>query len=116
MVQEVVEIQFDPAFAPTDHVTNLRSKARFAVSSQTHHFVFVAMLWKSEKLRKRSVEEAQRVRELHSAANIDPVAASNTPHAATEVAKTIDGNNGAFVERGSEECAGQVGPMMLDMV
>ena len=89
-------------------------EARLAVGRQAHHLVFVAVLREAEELRERGVEQAERVRELDAAADVDVVAAADAPHDAAEVAEPVDRDDRRFVERRGEERAGQMGAMVLD--
>src|SRR6185437_9013678 len=95
-------------------VVKLRDKSGLAVSRETHHLILVSIFREAEKLGKRGIENSERMREGDGAFQLDFVSPSDTPHDAAEIPKTIDRDNGSFIEWRAKECAGQMSAMMLD--
>src|SRR5215471_7293110 len=94
--------------------TDLIEKPPLAVRRKPHHLVLVAILGESEELRERRVEQAQRMRELDRAPDLNLVAAPDTPHDAAEVAEPVDRNDGGLIKWRCEEGAGQMGAVVFD--
>src|SRR5690349_5568265 len=54
MMAKVVEVQTElPVFFRANNLANLVNKARLSIRRESHHFSFVAVMWKTEKLRHR---------------------------------------------------------------
>src|SRR6476659_3562537 len=108
---EVVEVEPDLVALDAHDVANLCGEPRFAVRGEPHHLVFIAVLRKSEKLRKCRVVEAEGVRKLNAAADIELIASTDAPHHAAEIAEAVDRHDRGFFEWRRKERAGQMRPM-----
>src|SRR6202043_2104273 len=80
MMPETIQIQAYLIVRGANHLANLFLETRLAISAEAHHLVFVAVLGKSQKLGKRRVEQAQRVRELRRAHDLELIALADAPH------------------------------------
>jgi hypothetical protein len=58
VMSEVIEIQAALISLSFHDIAQLLHEARFSVGGQAHHLVFVAVVRKTEELRKRGVEKA----------------------------------------------------------
>jgi hypothetical protein len=59
---------------------------------------------KAEILRERLVEDAERVREMHPAVDLDVGALRDPPGGAGKIAEAIDRGDNGFLERRDMEC------------
>ena len=71
---------------------------------------------KADVLRARGVEQTQRVREVHTLADLQIVAAARSEHRRDEVPEAVDRQAGRLVERREEERGGHMGTVVLDVV
>jgi hypothetical protein len=60
-----------------------------AIWSQSHHFVFVAVVGKPKKLCKGLIEDAEGVRKEHSALDYQVLAKTNAPCGAGKISKPV---------------------------
>src|SRR5690349_18176250 len=108
VMSEVVEVEANLVAGNVDQLPHLRQEARLAVCSEAHHFVLVSVFWKTEVLRERRIEQAERMRKADRAESVEVVTAAHAPHHAGEIAEAIDGDHGSFVKWRHEERACEV--------
>jgi hypothetical protein len=117
MMTKVVEVQTKlPVLFGANDVAKLVDEARLAVRREAHHFSFVAVMRKAEKLRRRGVDDAGRVRILDLAQHLDRVSFTNGPHRRDEIAKAVDRQQRRAFKRRDKETTGEMCAMMLDVV
>src|SRR5262249_24481290 len=90
--------------------------ARRTVRRESHDLVLVAVMREAEILRERLVEDAERMRKRHAAADIDVAAAPQPPGRGGEIARPVDRNANRFLERRHQERRSHMREVMLDMV
>src|ERR1043166_9334717 len=89
---KVVELQTKlPAFFGANDLAKLIDKTRLAIWRETHHLAFIAIMRKAEKLRRRGVNDARRMRVFDLAQHLDRVAFTEPPHRRDEIAEAVDG-------------------------
>ena len=113
---EVVQIKPALILLGADHAPHLFGKPRLPIRGETHHLVLVAILGEAEELRKRGIENAQRMREGNGAPHFYLIALPYAPHHAAEITEAVDGDDGGLLKGRCEECAGEVRPVVLDEV
>ena len=81
MMTKVIEVQakLSARFSPND-VAKLFHEARLAIRREAHHLAFVAVVRKTEKLRRRRVNDAGRVRILNLVEHFDRLFPSPRAH------------------------------------
>ena len=99
-----------------DDVAELLQEARLAVGRQAHHLAFIAVFGEAEILAGGGVHDADRVRILDLAQNVDAVPFPKAPHGADEVAEAVDGEDRSLVEAGDQEAARHVRLVVLHVV
>src|SRR5437868_2433667 len=70
--------------------------ARRAIRRKPHHFVFIAVMRKSEVLSDCLVEDAERMRKQHAFGDMKIRSSSHSPGCTREVAEAVDGNRKGF--------------------
>src|SRR5829696_7938575 len=97
---KVIEIQTElPVLFGTNDLAKLFDKPRLAVWRQAHDFPLVAVMREAEKLCRRGVNDAGRVRILNLAQNVNRVFLTERPHRRDEIAKAVDRQQRGVVER-----------------
>src|SRR5258708_10101241 len=71
---------------------------------------------KTEVLRERLVEDAERVRKVHLPLDRHRTPATQPPGRACEVTETIHRDGGGFVERRHEKCGSEVREMVVNVM
>src|SRR5581483_75680 len=82
-----------------DEPTQIRAEPWLTVRGESHHLVLVTEVGEAQELRYRRVEEAERVREVHSLEDVDPMVVADCQHGGHEVAESIDGEAHRALER-----------------
>lgn len=117
VVAEEFEVEPECAvFLEDDDLTHGLEKPRFAVGSQAHHFVFIAVMRKPDELSQRRVKDTKRVRKVDAVIDFDVVAAAHPPSGAGEVAKAIDREADRFGERRNKERGGKMSEVVFDLM
>src|ERR1700730_1126407 len=86
------------------------------IRSEPHDFAFVSVVWKSQKLRRRGIDDACRMRIFHGAQNLDTVPIPAAPHRAEEVSKSVNREDRSAVEARYQETTGHMGLVVFDVV
>src|SRR5262245_16267523 len=89
---------------------------RFAVWSESHHLVFVAVVRETEILRERLVEYPERVRKIDPSCDRKIRPCSKTPGRAGKISKAIDRYSDGLLEWRHVERRGQMCKMVLNPV
>src|SRR5215207_8710432 len=117
MVAKVVEIQPKlSVFLRANDVAKLVDKTWPAIRREAHDLALVAVMRKSEKLRRSRVEDAGRVWILHLAQYVDRVVFACCPHRRDEISETVDRKQCCLFEWRHEEATGEMCTMMFDVV
>lgn len=117
MMTKVIELQTKlPALLSANDFAKLVDKSRLSIRRESHHLAFIAVMRKSEKLRRRCVNDARRVRVLNLAQHLDRVPFTHGPHRRNEVAKTVNRQQRRALKRRNKETAREMREMMLDVV
>ena len=100
MMPEIIQVQPERSVGQEmnklAHVLEVR---RLAVWSEPHHLVFVAVVRKSEILRKRLVEHPERVRKIDPLRDRKIGTGSETPSRAGKISKAVDRYSDRLLER-----------------
>ena len=116
-MDEVVEVELERAVAlDADELVHRVQVFRRAVGRKPHDLALVAVLGEAEPLADRRVEDAERVREVDLAGDVELVALARAPHGRDEVARAIDREDRRLVVGRDEEGARHVRAVMLDVV
>src|SRR5262249_38490746 len=78
-----------------------------------HHFVFVSVMRKSEKLGNRLIEDAERMGKIDAPIDSNRGALAYPPSSACKIAKSVDRNRGSPFKRRDMKGRGQMGRVML---
>ena len=117
VVAEVGEIERKSAVPRQPHdPAHLVEVTRLAIGREPHHLVLVAVVRKTDELRDRLVEHAERMRERHPAIQAQRRTASDAPGGGGEIAEAVDRNRHRLFERRHVEGRGHVRQVMLDAV
>ena len=118
VMTKVIEVQskLTVLFGADDFCETRSMKRGLTVRRKAHHLAFVAVVGKAEKLRRRGVDDAGRVRILHLAQYIDRVPFSRCPHRRDEIAKAVDRKQCGFFKRRHEERTREMRAMMFDVM
>src|SRR6267143_1309106 len=90
-VPKIVQVQpkLSLLFSPND-VAKLPDELRPPIGRQPHYLSFIAIMRKTEELRRRRVDNPERVRIFNLAQYFDRVPFSNRPHRRNEIAKAVE--------------------------
>lgn len=97
-------------------MAELLHETRLAVGCEAHHLPLVAVVWESEELGGRRVEDACGVRILDLPEHLYVVPLARPPHRRDEVAEAVYGEERRAVERRDVEGACEVRAVVLDVV
>src|SRR6266404_5231170 len=116
-VAKIIEIKpkLTFLFSPND-VAKLSNEPRPPIRSQPHHLSFIAIMRKTEKLRRCRVDDPKRVRIFNLTQDFDRVPASDPPHRRNEIAKAVEREQRRAFERRNEERTSQMRPVMLNVM
>src|SRR5688572_7375288 len=117
MMAEVVEVQSKlPVLFRAHDLAKLVDKPRAAVRREAHDFYIVAVVRKAEKLRRRCVDDSDRMWIFDLSGYLDVVALPRGPHRRDEVAEAVDRQQRGAFERRNIETACEMRTMMFDVV
>ena len=100
VVAEVGEVEFVAATGlQANNFTHGADELWLSVRSKPHNLVLIAIVREAQILRQRLVEDAERMGEEDVAVNPDVVAVTDPPSSASEITKTINGDDHCLIER-----------------
>src|SRR5438876_11761210 len=86
------------------------------IGRQAHDLVLVAVMRKTEVLRQRLIEDAERMCEIHLSFDGHRAPATQPPGRACEVTEAVHRDGGGFVERRNERCRSEVREMVVKVM
>src|SRR5262245_15648333 len=102
---EIIKVQSErPIRQEADKLVHIREAGRFAVWSEPHHLIFVAVVQKPEILCQRLIENPKRVRKIDTLRNRKIGGASKTPCRAGKIPKAVYRYRNRLLERRHVEC------------
>src|SRR5256885_10087703 len=114
---KVVKIELKAAVTPRSHeLTQCVDMLGLPIGRQAHYLVLVAVTRKTEVLRQRLVEDAERMWEIHLSFDGHGAPATQPPGRACEVTETVHRDGGGFVERRDEKCRSEVREMVVNVM
>src|SRR5438132_4983826 len=115
-VAKIIQVQpkLPLLFSPNE-VAKLSDESGTPIRRQPHHLSFIAIMRETEKLRRRRVDNPERVRIFNLAQDLDRVPFSDSPHRRNEIAKAVERKQRRAFEWRNEERTSQMPPMMLNV-
>ena len=117
MVPEIFQVQSKRSVRlKPDDVAELIEKGWLAVRRQTHHFVFVAVVWETDELRERRIKNAERVRKINAIVDLERAALAEAKRGTGEISKAVDGQARCLIKSGNKKRGCEMGEVMLDVM
>src|ERR1700754_809966 len=113
---EIIEVQFKPTIGVRpDCLPHFFQEPRSAIGRKPHDLVFVAVIRKAEILRKRLIENAERMGKQDAALLVNTASLADAPDRTGKVSESVNRDDSCAVERRYVKGGGEMRDMMLDV-